>query len=334
MKTYKAGIIGCGRIASTFEDSPLNEHPCTHAGAYSAIKDIRLVAASDIDEKQLNEFEKKWNTKNVYKDYKKMLKNENLDIISICTPQETHAKITIDAAKANIKAIFSEKPIATNLKDAKKMIKICKKNNIKLVINHTRRWESSFNYAKELIKKGEIGKIVSITGYYTSGLFVIGTHMLDIFRFFCGDVDQVIAEDEKTNIKKLKFSDNFDPSDPPANAYLSFNNGIKGFLHGSCKKDYLIFEIDIHGKRGRIKIEDNGEKIRLWKSKNNKLEEKKPSFKKENRMIKAVNEIIDCIKRDKESISNGIEAYKTLELMIAIKKSAKNGIKIKIGRFK
>ena len=246
-----------------------------------------------------------------------MLKEEELDIISICTPQETHANITIDATKSNIQAIFCEKPIATTLEDAKNMIKFCKKNNIKLVINHNKRWESSFNYAKKLIELGKIGKIVSITGYYTSGLFVIGTHMLDILMFFCGDVDWVLAEEEKTSIKTLKFSDNYSPDDPAANAYLSFKNGVKGFLNGSCKKEYLIFEIDLQGEKGRIRIEDNGKNVRLWKIKNSKLYEKKLSFKKENKMINAVKEIVDCLKNNKESISSGMEGYKALEVIAA-----------------
>lgn len=56
----RAGIVGCGRIGSEFDDDPKRKTVSTHAGAYSASSDIKLVAASDLDEERLRKCGKRW----------------------------------------------------------------------------------------------------------------------------------------------------------------------------------------------------------------------------------------------------------------------------------
>ena len=133
MSDYKAAIIGCGRIASTFDDDPLREHPATHAGAYAAVAGISIVAAADLDKKKLDAFGKKWNCTNLFADYNKMLTSAKPDIVSVCLPTQFHCDAVLAAAKAGAKAIFCEKPIAASLEEADRMIEACKKANVKLM---------------------------------------------------------------------------------------------------------------------------------------------------------------------------------------------------------
>lgn len=326
--TYKVGIIGCGLIASIFEDDVWREHPCTHAGAYNTVKETKIVAAADINKGRLNAFSKRWGVKSVYEDYNKMLEKEDLDIVAVTANTAMHCEITIEAAKTGVKTIFCEKPIATCLKEADEMIKICNKEHVKLIINHTRRWDPYYQKAKELIDCGEIGDLTSILGYFTSGLLIIGTHLFDTFRFFSGDVEQVIA-----NIEEIDNANGYQKTDPSGSGLLFFKNGVIGTAIGSSKKQYLIFEIDIHGTQGRINIRDNGEIFELWTPDKEKkridyntdtklILDKFPLVKRKNSMIVAVEDVIKTIKEDSEGMCTGVDGRAALELTLAFHKSS------------
>ena len=120
---HRAGVIGCGRIGYGFDKDPKRSYISTHAGAYNYVKDIDLVAVCDIDKKRVGECVNRWSIPAGYTDYKEMLKNEDLDVLSICTLPSTHYPILKEALKYPLKAIFCEKPIADNLKNAEKMVK-------------------------------------------------------------------------------------------------------------------------------------------------------------------------------------------------------------------
>ena len=80
---FKVGLIGCGQVGSTFDDDPKRKYVSTHLGAYKYVKDTDVVAVCEINMKSLERCQTKWNIPRGYTDYKKMLKKEKLDIISI-----------------------------------------------------------------------------------------------------------------------------------------------------------------------------------------------------------------------------------------------------------
>ena len=94
-KIYRAGIIGCGNIASGYDPNGAYKIT-THAGAYSYIKKTKLVALTDMNKKKLNEAGKKWRIDKLYTNYKEMLEKEKLDILSICTWDDSHYQILKD----------------------------------------------------------------------------------------------------------------------------------------------------------------------------------------------------------------------------------------------
>ena len=331
--TYRVGIIGCGQIASVFEDDKWREHPCTHAGAYNAIKETEIAAVADINKDRLNTFSKRWGVKSIYEDYKEMLEKEELDIVSVTANTAMHCEITIEAAKSGVKAIFCEKPIATCLEEADEMIKASDRKRVKLIINHTRRWDPCYQKAKEVINKGEIGDLTSITGYFTSGLLIMGTHVFDLFRFFLGDVEWVIAD---TEAKIIEDANDYQKTDPSGCGFVHFKNGIAGAVIGSSKKQYLIFEVDIHGTQGRIHIRDNGRTFELWtpdterkhinyNTPNELILEQISPIERKNNMIAAVEDVIRAVKQDSEGMCTGRDGRAALELALAFHKSAQEG---------
>jgi len=323
--TYKVGIIGLGRIASTFDNDPLRKIPWSHAGAYTSIAETEIAAAADIDCEKRDVFKEKWGVKRLYENYEEMLKKEDLDIVSICTHEKLHSKIAVKAAEAGVKAIFCEKPMATSVKETEIMLESCKKNNVKLVVDHYKRREEIFKKAKEVLDSGEIGELKTIIGYYSNELMNVGTHLFDILRFYAGPVDWITASlRESGNVK-----------DPGGGGFILFKNGVHGHVVEKGGKNYLIFEIDLLCTNGRLRVLENGRKMEIWSVKESEqyseckeLVLKETIEKKEEKswMIDAVKDVVNCIEKNQNSeIASGEEGKAALELAIAFHESEKNG---------
>ena len=99
-----------------------------------------------------------------------MLAQENLDIVTVATSDHRHADLVVNAANAGAKGIFCEKPMATNLADADRMLEAVERNGTILSIDHTRRWQPMWRHTKEeIVGAGEIGEVKYIIGTLNGG---------------------------------------------------------------------------------------------------------------------------------------------------------------------
>ena len=121
----KVGMIGCGRIASTIDDERTSQWrggvvlPLAHAGGYAQATDVtEMVAACDVDEAKLAEFQRRWNVPRGYADFRELIDAERPDILSICTRPEQHAEAMIYGAERGVKGMFAEKPLCCTLREA------------------------------------------------------------------------------------------------------------------------------------------------------------------------------------------------------------------------
>lgn len=114
MVSLKVGVIGCGSIA---------QH--RHIPEYLLNKQVELVAVCDINEERAAEIAEKYQAQ-AFTDYKELLKMDELDAVSVCTPNYLHAPISIDALNAG-KHVLCEKPMATSKEEAEQMIQAAKK---------------------------------------------------------------------------------------------------------------------------------------------------------------------------------------------------------------
>ncbi|MEW5694238.1 MAG: Gfo/Idh/MocA family oxidoreductase [Candidatus Hydrogenedentota bacterium] len=347
MQKYRVGIIGCGRVASLLEKDRLRQHPCTHAGAYVKSGQCEIVTGCDINRERLNEFGYTFGVskEHLYEDYRELLDKEELDIVSICTWTHLHKEMTIKASKKGLKAILCEKPIATNLSDAREMIKECEKNKVILAVNHHRRYDGYYQGVKKFIEDGGIGEVRTVAAWMLTGrpkpgwhskleiagggpLMHDGTHMFDILRYFFGEFKwiQAFISREKDDIQ----------IEDRAVCYFEFENGIKGFMENGGVRNYFHFEVDILGQDGRIHI-GNGI-YRYYKSDTSRMYE---GFRDlvlqdkfieplhyENTDVKQVLEIINAIENKGKVISTGYDATKALELIFACYYSSLIGNKI------
>jgi len=183
MSKYRVGVIGCGD--NTKQRGPMGYAMAwQHGAAYEKLPEqCEIVACADISENNAKAFAERFGAKTIYSDYKEMLANEGLDIVSICTWMHLHAEMAIAAAEAGVKAIHCEKPMATTWGDAKRMAQMCDDRSVQLTFNHQRRFGAPFVIAKEMLKAGEIGDL-QILQYGGGNLFDTGTHFIDMLSFF------------------------------------------------------------------------------------------------------------------------------------------------------
>ncbi|MCC6944240.1 MAG: Gfo/Idh/MocA family oxidoreductase, partial [Thermomicrobiales bacterium] len=200
MSTYRVGVIGTGRIASSIQDEMLSKPsfvilPHSHAGAYSAIPETTIVAAADTNAERLAEFANRWDVANTYSDYREMLQAEALDIVSICTPTPSHAEIAEAVGASGVKGVFMEKPVAQSLGQVDRVIAAFEANGIKTVINHTRTFDPYYRRIKEVIASGAIGDLHAFMIHWHEGFLFGSTHLFDLLRYLTdSDADWVFGD--------------------------------------------------------------------------------------------------------------------------------------------
>ncbi|MFE5318833.1 Gfo/Idh/MocA family protein [Paenibacillus sp. NPDC056579] len=188
-KTFRIGIIGCGGIANG-----------KHMPALKNQKNVEMVAFCDIVKERASEAAEKFGTPDakVYDNYKELLNDSSIDIVHVCTPNDSHADISIASMEAD-KHVMCEKPMAKTAADARRMVEAAKRTGKKLTIGYQNRFRSDSQYLKRLCEDGELGDIYYAKAHAirrravpTWGVFLdeekqgggplidIGTHALDL----------------------------------------------------------------------------------------------------------------------------------------------------------
>lgn len=198
MAKYKVGIIGCGWIgigqSHIAKDAKKED---THFNAYKNNPETQVVALCD----SKKSFIPDWGI-NKYTDYMQMVTKRKLDIVSVCTPPETHKEIVCNIAPY-VRGIYCEKPIASTLQDGWEMIQACRKNKVILQINHQRLF-------------------MMPTFRYSRGILDTGTHMFSLIRHLFREGVSVYIEavDTDEHVFELDCTHNKDVMIPFGVAHL------------------------------------------------------------------------------------------------------------------
>ena len=324
---YRAAIAGCGRVAGGFDDDPLRTSIWTHAGAYLAHPRTRLVAAADRDPRALAAFGRRWGVESLYSNVSSLLANEAVDILSVCTWSDSHHEIASMAAQAGVKAIWCEKPIAASLAEADGMLHDCQ--NAVLAVNHVRRWDPAYCRSRELLKQGAIGQLQGAVCTYSGGISNIGTHLFDTLIYLMGPALEV-----RTHTGAAGCS-----SDPSPSGDILFQDGSVAHVVGCDPQAYLIFEIDLLGADGRLRLVNNGRRVEWWSATDSpnysgvrELEFKKLVHQGDEgqRMVEAISDIIDCVEQGGKPRCSGEDGRAALELAAAFIRSYKSGRRVRL----
>jgi predicted dehydrogenase len=268
VNTFRCALVGLSGIASAPIAPSLGGGrsilPYSHASALAAIPNAEIVAVCDLFPEAIDRFTglwgERWPNLRTYTDVNAMLASEEIDILGICTPDDRHAGIFVDASNRGIPAILCEKPLATTLADADRMIAAAEANGTIAAVEHTRRWDPYYHRVKELIGAGVIGEVKTVVGTMhgpRAMLFRNGTHTVDLMCYYAGaSPTHVFAqlEDGFDDFTEYRGDGGHDPaSEPGASAYIAFANGVRGFYNGT-KGSPAYHEWDIAGSKGRIRI--------------------------------------------------------------------------------
>jgi len=131
-----------------------------HIRIYSELKEVNLVAVSDVVEKRGKGLAEKFKCA-FYKDYNEMLEKESIDIVSICVPTFLHHKVCLDAIKHGVDFIV-EKPIAKNTKEGREIVEAAKRAGVKMTVGHIERFNPAVIKLKQMIDEGKLGNITSV----------------------------------------------------------------------------------------------------------------------------------------------------------------------------
>ncbi|MDY6936012.1 MAG: Gfo/Idh/MocA family oxidoreductase [Spirochaetota bacterium] len=332
MRDLKIALIGCGRIGFLLENDSLRQKPCTHYGGARAAG-LRINYACDINTERLYKFAKSANIKeeNCFIDYRELILSVKPDLVIIGTWTDSHADIGIFASNNDARTIVCEKPIASNLIQAKRLIEECAKHNVALIINHERRYETRYRNVKRLLSEGKIGDIKTVnasilTSPYRGNsnigegggpLLHDGTHMIDIIRYFFGEIKSALGEIDRDN-RDCGFEDR-------ATAWLKTERGIDIFLEAGGSRDYFVFELNISGTKGKIVIGNGYERIyinrksRLYSGFRDLSEKPFSKTKGINYFKREYLEVKKTLNRNNiEITSSGLDGYKAMEAIHAI----------------
>jgi UDP-N-acetylglucosamine 3-dehydrogenase len=192
MSQYQAGIIGLGYIGAADQISGdalgqnVSDLDGTHVVAYENHARIDIVGGSSRDQGRRERFAAR-TAAQTYALWGDLVAKQSLDIVSVATYAPYHAEIVVACAEAGIRAIYCEKPIATRLDDAVRMVAACKQAGALLVLNHQRRFNANHRKLRDAVAAGELGELTSANVQWGSGrLGNVGTHFLDALMMITG----------------------------------------------------------------------------------------------------------------------------------------------------
>lgn len=334
----KIALIGCGRISGKHLES-IKQLP----------DDLKLVAVCDIMKERARQAGEKYGVE-WYADYKKMLTRDDIDIVALCTPSGIHPQQGIQAARRGLHVV-TEKPMAITLDAADRLIKACDEAKVQLFVVKQNRLNTTLQLLKRAVDKGRFGKIYLVqsnvfwtrpqeyydmakwrgTWEFDGGSFMNqASHYIDAVQWLIGQVEHVMAE-TATLARQIETEDT-------GSAILRFRNGVIGTINVTMLTYPKNFEgsITILGEKGTAKIGGVAvNRIDKWDFE---------TYDDDDRLIEESNynppniyglghlpyykNVIAALEGQAEADTDGRSGRKSLELVIAIYRSAQTGKKI------
>jgi len=255
MTQLRAAIIGCGNVGSEYTTLLTLPGVQSHAHAYTEHPGTQLVAVCDIDPQKAQRCATQWEVPHWYSDHREMLQATEPDVVSICTPDDSHTSIGMDVLQTkSVRGIFCEKPLDTDLEKARQLVEASARQEVALAVNYIRRFDSAFMELKRQVQQGEFGTIQAVSGYYGKGLLHNGTHWLDLLRYLFGEVAWV-----EGSMTDFSFED-----DTTYNAWFGMQSGFNAFLHGTDHTAFTLFEMDIVSSIQRAHLTQGGRLISYY----------------------------------------------------------------------
>ncbi len=294
-----------------------------HARVYSKLKNVKLVAISDLDEKK-KKIARKFGCK-FYRNYKEMLKKEKIDAVSVVVPTKLHEEIAIECIKAG-KNILIEKPISNTIESAKRIIREAKKNKVKLTVGHIERFNPAVQKLKEIIKKGELGKVTTIVvrrvGVFppqvkdANVIIDIGVHDIDVLSYLLRKKPKNIFARSGRAISRNR--------DDYADILLKYD-GTNAFIQVNWITPVKIRRLAVTGTKGYAELDYITQELVLYRSNYRRIDDfsdvikfgtpdiVKVRVRKSEPLRLELENFIECISKNKKPIVSGEDGLNALD---------------------
>jgi predicted dehydrogenase len=353
----RVGIIGAGTITWY-----------SHLPGYSRLPDVEVVALCDLDEVRAQKLADEFGVPRTFADYEIMLRQETLDVVSVCTPNALHAPMTIAALEAGAH-VLCEKPMAVTTAEAQAMTDAARRTGRKLSIGWHHRFRTDIQLLKRAIEDGLLGNIYyakasmlrasGIPGYGTwftnkdlaggGAMMDIGVHALDLVLWLMGHPRPAAV----TGTTYAKFGPQarrlggwsqhqaegparFDVDDL-ATAFIRFENGATLTLEASWA-GYSGSEerLQLFGEAGGAEIFPQRfgreQPLRLFGDVGNAPSESTPTLphSRTSAHERLIEAWIDSIKTDKPLLITPEQGIMVTQIIEAIYRSAKEGQEVRL----
>jgi predicted dehydrogenase len=349
----RVGIIGCGGIANG-----------KHLPSLAKLNQVQIVAFCDVIEERAREAAVKYGSGDaaVYVDFHELLEDQTIDVVHVCTPNDSHAEITVAALEAD-KHVMCEKPMAKTAADARKMVEAAKRTGKKLTIGYQNRFRTDSQYLHKVCEQGDLGEIYFAKAHAirrravpTWGVFLdeekqgggplidIGTHALDLTLWMMNNYKPkaVLGSTFHKLGKKQDAANAWGPWDPEkfkvedsAFGYITMENGATIILESSWAINMLQTgeaKCTLCGTEGGADMWDglriNGENFSKLYTNHIALDAAGVDFydgETENAADLEARLWIESILNDTEPVVKPEEALAVTEILEAIYKSAQTG---------
>jgi predicted dehydrogenase len=233
------------------------------ASAFAAVPETEMVAVFDHGAETRADFVRCWGEMPAYDSFARMLAEVQPDLLCIATRQTMHAEQIEMAAAAGVRGILCDKPLATSLLEADRIIAACRQHRIALTFALDRRWHASYRHLRHLISDGIVGRVTSVLAYGVLNLINHGCHWYDTTLMLAGDPEPLwvsgwvddLADEPVDSRRRL---------DPPGRGQVQLSNGAHLYFTADGGRRAAF---EVIGEAGRLLILNDTEQCYLWSDK-------------------------------------------------------------------
>ncbi|KAB8134175.1 Gfo/Idh/MocA family oxidoreductase [Gracilibacillus oryzae] len=352
MSKIKVGVIGLGSISEM------------HIQGYLKSQDAELIAVTDMNESRAKQKAEALNIDLYYTDYRKMLENKEIDAVSICTWNNSHAEIAIAALEAG-KHVLIEKPLCKTVEEALAIEEAAKKHPEQILqIGYVRRFGTNTQVLKRFIDNGDLGEIYYAKasclrvlgnpgGWFAdkerSGggpLIDLGVHVIDLCWYLMGKpkVQSVSGNaynklgnrsniEYKSFYKAADYDSKQNTVEDMANALIRFENGASLFVDVSftLHADKEEVRVSLHGDKGGADIEPS---LQIFTEKNNIMLNSTPqidhlTFDFNNGFQSEIDHFVASAQGKEKSISPVEDGVEMMKILTGVYKSSEKQAEIR-----
>lgn len=342
----KYGLIGCGRISTNHVKAVVNNN-------------LEFVAVCDVIAEHMEEVLSKHDLQNDanikrYTDYKKMIEENDIELVGIATESGKHAEIALFCIEHGVNVII-EKPMAMSIEDADKIIKVSEEQGVKVSACHQNRFNIAVQEMRKAVESGRFGKLSHGSihvrwnrnkNYYTQApwrgtwaedggaLMNQCIHGIDLLRWMLGnEIDEVYG------VTRQQFHDYLEAEDIGM-AVVKFKNGAIATIEGTTNvyPQNLEETLYLFGEKGTVKLGGKStNNIDIWNFEDETEQDQKNKGLEEatsnvygNGHTSLYADMIEAIENDRKPYVDAYAGKNALELVLAIYKSQKEGKAVKL----